>query len=879
MTPPPRWRALLGRVLPPGERDVLLPEVDALYGRILAEEGRRAAVRRFRREVLHLVVWSIGYRLRERWGGVRMDVDAVTRQARFAARRLTRAPGFTAVAVLTLALGIAASSLIVGLVDRALLRPLPYPDADRLVAVLDGWGTSKGSFEILQREMTTLEVLGGAVNATGMTLERDGRPAERVSVAIVSPEYLRAVGVTPVTGRLFQPEESEPGRGRVVLVSREYWRAALGEDPQIVGASLVLDGESHQVVGILPPGFDLPSARNDLWRPVTMDASEPGLHWGAGNHTLIGRMATHATPEQVRAEILGLQDRVRLANPLWTPNAGFWDDARVTPLRESRARGIRTVLLLLLGSVGVVLLVVCANVANLFLSRGLASARDAAVRAALGAGQARLAREQMMEVAMVAALGLASGLALAWIGLDLIRPFLPADLPGADQLGLDLRVVGLTSGLALVMALLAGVLPALRAGRTAPGAVLRASSPGAGGGGAGGRTTRWLVAAQLCAAVVLVTSAGLLARTVLELGRVDPGFASAGRVTAEVYLAPGTTEDPDGRAAYLEGVVDRLNAHPELRAVALGSSIPFGGEDEYVATVVDGVTLDPNDLPVMPQHRVTPAFFDVAGIPLVSGRGFTRQDRVGTPAVAIVDETFVRRFFPDGEAVGRTVRYPWRGAPPIEIVGVVGATAHADLASPPEPTVWFPLAQMGLGLVQNATVLAVGADGREETALAAVHSVLREADPRLAVSDLVRWDELLGASLAEPRLLALILSIFAGATLLLGCVGVYGVAAYAVRSRMRDIGVRLAVGAPVSRIRRRVLRDGLLLALPGGALGLVLAVPAARALQGVLYGVTPLDPVSFLLTPVILTGAALLALVLPARRATRVDPISILRAD
>ena len=253
-------------------------------------------------------------------------------------RGLRRAPGFTAVTVLTLAIGIGASAVIVGIADRALLRALPYPEPDRLVSVLDGWGASLGSIELLQRDLTTVELLGGAANAMGMTLETEGAAAQRVTVAAVSPEYLEALRVTPTLGRRFMPEESQPGLGRVVLLSDGFWRAHFGSSPSVLTESLVLDGESYDVVGVLPAGFDLPSNRNEIWRPAIMDASNPGLHWGAGNHTVLARMAPGATPDMVRQDVLGVQEQVRTANPLWTPNPGFWDEARITPLRDARAQ-------------------------------------------------------------------------------------------------------------------------------------------------------------------------------------------------------------------------------------------------------------------------------------------------------------------------------------------------------------------------------------------------------------------------------------------------------------------------------------------------------------------------------------------------------------
>ncbi|MGI9628954.1 MAG: ADOP family duplicated permease [Longimicrobiales bacterium] len=874
--PSRRWKAVLRLVLPARDRDTLLDELDRMYVARAESDGPKAAGRWYRSEVLQFVrgfplAWA-----QSSLDHVGVEVGDALRLTRRTVRGLLRAPGFATLAVVTLGLGMGASAVIVGLADRALLRALPYPDPQRLVAVLDGWGTSLGALEILQRDMTTVESLGGAQNALGMTLERDGSAAERVSVASVSPEYLEALSVVPALGRTFDRTESQPGQGLVVLLGNDFWERQFGGDSGVLNRRMVLDGESYAIVGVLPPGFDMPTSRNDIWRPTVMDASKPGLHWGAGNHSALARMAPGATPELVRQELLRLQEQVRTANPLWTPNPNFWDEARVTPLGEARASAVRGPLLVLLGAVALLLLVVCANVANLFLSRGLARSRDFAVRSALGAGSGRLAREQLFESFFIATLGLAAGLVFAGAALTALRPYLPVELPGAQQVSVDGRVVLITAIVALATALLAGALPAFRASRHAPATFLRESTRSGSASPTRRRTTRWLVAAQLAAAVVLVTSAGLLTRTLMEMSRVDLGVEVEDRVTARVHLPPGLPTDHEARATYLDGLIARLQSNPALAGVSLASTVPLGSEDEYIATAIDGVTIDPNDLPVIPHHRVSPEFFEVAGIPLTQGRAFNRADRPGAPMVAIVDETFVRRFLGDGNVLGQIVRYPWRGAPPMEIVGVVGNTSHGTLTAESPPTVWVPLAQMGMGAIGHAVVVA-RTSGSPDMGLAAIAGSARELDERIAVSDMTTYGDLVAATVAGTRLVTLLLLIFAGTTLVLGCVGVYGVAAFSVRERLKEIGVRMAMGAPVEGIRRGVFRDGLRLAIPGSLLGVVLAIPVAQALEGIVFGIRPIDPLTFSIAPLILGLAAVAALYIPARRATRVDPATVLR--
>lgn len=905
-TPPRLWRGLLRRVLPARDRELLLDELDRMWERRVEREGRAEARRWYRSEVWAFATRWPAERLRRRTTTTGSDMIDGLRQLGRTMRGLMRSPGFTAVAVFTLALGIGGNALIFALVDRALLRPIDLPDSDRLVSVLDGWGTSLGTLEILQERMTTVSAIGAALDANGRTLQPDDGAARRVTVAQTSPGFFEALGVSPVIGRLFAPEESEPGRGAVALASAGFWTTALGGDASALEQDVVLDGVRYQIVGVLPEGFEIPSARNELYIPATLDAADPGAMWGYGAYVAVARLALGATPEQVLAELQSFEDPVRLANPLWTPNPGMWDEARVTPLKESRGQWVRGPLLILLGAVGVVLLVVCANVANLLLSRALARSRDLAVRSALGAGRGRLAGEQLLEAGVLAVAGSVVGLGLATVGLSALRPLLPPELPGAEQIGLDLRVVVVTAGLAMLTAMLAGALPALRSARRAPASSLRESGRGGSASRRRRRTTRGLVAAQMAAAVVLVVSAGLLARSLFALNQVDPGFEVDGRVTARVHLAPGLSGDPEARAIVMDELQQALVSDPSLRGVALASTIPFGSEDEYVATFIEGVTDDPNALPTARHHRVSPEFFDVAGMEVLRGRGFSTSDRVGTPLVTVVDEAFADRFFAGEDPIGRIVRYPWRGAPDIQIVGVVSSTRHGDLSGDRDPTYYVPLAQMGFGVLGHAVVVAeagvggpgggasggpaggsggAGDSGRALTeaevgaALGAVMRRVRELDSRMAVSDMLTYEDRLAASLVGTRLMALLLLLFAGTALVLGCVGVYGVAAFSVRERLREIGVRMAMGASADGIRREVLREGLMMALPGGALGLLIAVFATRALEGLLFGVARFDPITFVAVPLVLAAAALLAVYVPAMRATKVDPAIVLRGE
>lgn len=878
--PPRRWRWVLSRTLPVRDRDDLMLELDEAYARRVDRRGVGAADRWYREEVMGFVfrVPLQGARRVKRPGGD-WTMDGL-RELRQIARGLGRAPGFAILASLTFAIGIGANALIFAIVDHALLRPPPYPEPDEIVVVMEGWSSSLGSLEILQQDLTTVSQIGGAMNAAGMTLEPMEGSARRVSVAQVSPEYLSVLSPSLEHGRLFRPDESEPGRGRVVLLGADFFASYFGADPSVLNSSLRIDGDDYLIVGVLPPGFDMPSAQNDLWIPATMDASpeKVGYHWGMGAYSMIARANAGVTPERVREDVLLAQERVRTANPLWTPPSGFWDEGVFSTLSEARGRWARTPLLILLGAVVVVLFVVCANVANLLLSRALARRRDLAVRTALGAGGARLARLQMGEALVLAVIGGVLGLGLALGGLELLRPMLPEAIPGRNVMKLDPRVLGATALVTLLVALVAGLLSAARVARQSPGAFLRESGRGRTASVGRRSTTAALITVQLAAAVVLVTGSGLLARSLYNMTRVDPGFATENRVTARVDLPPGLGDDSETRVAYFGQLKEALEADASLDGVALASSIPFGSEFENIAVLIPGVTQDPNNLPVVQQRRVTSDFFEISSIPVVAGRAFTNADRLDTELVAIVDVLFAERFFPGEDPVGRNLRYPWRGAPDIRIVGVVGATSDDDLSAAAEPVVWFPLIQASAGLPGHA-VLVARSRGESDVALGAIQSRVREFDDRAAVSELSTYAELLSRSLETARLMSTLLLLFAGATLVLGSVGVYGVAAFSARERIREIGVRMTLGANSAEIRSSFFREGLLLALPGGLLGLGIALFTGRLLQSFLFEVSPFDPATFVLTPLVLGGAALAAVYLPARRATTVDPATVLRAE
>ncbi len=543
----------------------------------------------------------------------------------------------------------------------------------------------------------------------------------------------------------------------------------------------------------------------------------------------------------------------------------------MTPLRDALVGDVRATLLILIAAVGVVLLVVCANVSSLLVARALERGQMVAVRTALGASRARVVREALAESTLLGLAGALLGVLAARGGLAVLRPFLVGRLPRAEELGVDGRVLAVSVAVGLLAGLVAGLVPAVRAARRDPGAAMRVGGRGGGPGVHRRRLSGLLVGAQVAAAVVLVTSAALLVRTLAALGGVDPGFEPDRLVTAQVTFP--STYDPSATESVYPSLVEGVRAVPGVEGAALAGSIPFGPVQEAYATFIEDVTTNPNELPVIDVDRVGAGYFDVMGIPVLEGRAFTDADREGSRLVAVVDARMARTYWPEEGALGRRIRYPWAGAPWIEVVGVVGSVADDDLTASRQPRWYVPLAQRPTPDV----VLVVASALPGGAVVPGVRRAVAGVDARLPVSHVTAYADLMGESAAGTRFTAWVLLSFALVTLLLGCMGVYGLAAHTVRERRREIGVRIALGAGRGTIGAGVLGGALRVTVPGALAGVLLAAASTRALSGLLYGVTPLDPLTFGLVPVVMVGAALLAVWIPARRAAAVDPMESLR--
>jgi len=827
-------------------------------------------------------------------------------------RILRKDPGFAAVAVLTLALGISANTAIFSVVSAVLLRPLPYPDAERLVmawTLAPGEGFSRSptappDFREWRSEAAARRVFTGmgAFAAVDLNLSGDGREPERVQAARVSAGLWPTIGVRAARGRLFLEEEEQFGRHREAILSDGLWRRRFGGSPEIVGRIVALDGQGYTVVGVMPEGmpfFDN-SPPVDLWVPL---AFAPGDNFNTRNNrflSVVARLGPGVRFEQAQAELSLAARRIELQD---RANAGY--GALLVPLREQVVGKVRAVLLVLFGAVGCVLLIACANVANLLLGRAAARARELAVRSSLGAGRGRLFRQLLLENLPLGLLGGAAGVALARCGQRLLVTWLlPAKFPRFNAIAIDGEVLAFTLAVSLLTTAVFGLAPAFHTLRLGPHEALRENGRGMTPGRRRRRLRGSLVVAETALTLVLLLGAGLLIKSFERLRQLDPGFSPARVLTLKVPLPESKyplptlkRPSPDRAMAFFDQVLERVGGLPSVQAVGIGSQLPLGvgvGWGKYFyLDPADGHPLPGSlaEVPTVLFKLASPGYFRALGCRLRAGRLFTAQDTPSSLPVAVVNEAFARRWFAGQDPVGRLLVLdapanllptPEPGAiaaPRRTIVGVVADVKNARMNLPTQPEVYAPVAQnVGEGWANDMT-LVVRAAAEPAGLLPAIRAQVRAVDPDQPVTDIATMAEHLARSLSQPRFGMLLLSLFAGVALLLAAIGVYGVVAYEARQRTHEIGIRTAIGARPAHILRLIVGDGLRLSLLGAALGIAAALPATRLLASLLYGVDRYDPLTFLAMPACLVAAAALAAWLPASRALRLDPVAALRHE
>jgi putative ABC transport system permease protein len=821
-------------------------------------------------------------RERTRDANVWVGLDTFLQDVRQSFRMLRRSPALTAAATVTLALGIGANTGVFSVVDAVIVRPLPYPDPDRLLVLYqqheraDVGRTRAAALDFLdwQARARSFASMAGYVG-TGFTLT-GGQDPELVIGQLVSAELFDVLGVRPQLGRAFRAEEAAAGRDRVMVLGHALWQRRFGGDRSVVGRTVMANGQPYTVVGVMPPGFDYPEKRYQLWAPLPLqDGNSYGLPVNRHSRYLqvVGRLRPGVTPERAAAELDALGRRLSTE----FPDSNADTTIRSASLTEETVGAVRPTLLLVLLAAALVLLVACANVTSLLLARASARRREMALRSALGAAVPRLIRRLLTETLVLFAVGLAAGLALAHGTLWALRRFGPTDIPRLDEAALDGRAFLFAVLVVAATALVFGLAPALQAARSgAAGASSVGGSRVAGGTPPQQRLRSAVVVVEIGLAMALLTAAGLVGRSFLALQAVDNGFAADSAVTFGIALPPARFPDERSMRAFHRQLLDRLAAQPLFESVGTTTALPLSGQDLENGVTLEGAEAG-QETPVAGLHAVSPGYLRAMGIPLRRGRAFTDRDREDAAAVAIVNETFARQHWPRGDALGKRLRSddPWR-----TVVGIVGDVRHRHPERAPRPLVLVPYAQLEPVLLttwaRGASVV-IRSSAEPSLVIGTARSAVLELDPLLPLIDVRPMRDLVSDATAQPRFRALLMGTLALIAAMLSLVGVFGVISYYAEQRSQEIGVRMALGARRAEVLALVLGRGARLALLGVLLGLAGGVALSRSLSGLLFEVSPTDPAVFALAATGLAVAALLASYLPARRAAHTDPGVALR--
>jgi predicted permease len=802
---------------------------------------------------------------------------------RYAFRTLRKNPGFAAIAVLTLALGIGANTAIFSIVNAVLLKPLPFPESSRIVAVYQTLpqrgvlrnGASYLNFADWCEQSRSFEAMG-AFHGTDLSLTGSGDP-EVISGAVVTSGLFSTLGVRPIAGRVLIPADDRAGAAPVVLMSERLWRRRFGAALDLIGRAITLDKQAFTVAGILPGDFQFPfqMPAADFWIPVQQDTQFKDLIPRRGGHYLsvIARVRAEIALGEAETELAGIQARLVKQYP--AENAGW--GVRLAPLQGEIVGDVRLGLLVLLGAVALVLLIACANVANLLLSRATSRSRELAVRAALGAGKKRIVRQLLTESLLLGGIGGALGAATAWWAVRGLAKLLPDDLPRIHTIQVDGSVLCFTLVLSVFVSLLFGLAPAVQATSANLVDGLKEGARGSSDGGRRRRIRGVLIASEVALAVVLLTAAGLLLRSFLELQGVSPGFRADGVLTASVTLPQSQYAKAEEWAKFYRRALERVRTLPGVTGAAVVVPLPMSGGRINLAFGIDGRPQAPEERISANYSAVSADYFRLLGIPLLRGRAFDERDAATSQKVTIISEAFARRYFAEEDPIGKHLSF---GFPPDEgsreIAGIVGDVKQVSLDAPAEPEMYVPYEQSPMWSMDFA-VRTAGGDPAALTS--AVRERIQEADKDLPVVDVQPMGIYLHDSVAQPRFRTFLLGLFGVVALLLAAVGIYGVISYTVVQRTQEIGVRMALGAAPTQVLGLVVGQGMKLVLVGLAVGLMGTFGLTRFFRSLLFGITPGDPLTYFATVLVLVGVSLLACYVPARRAMRVDPLVALRYE
>ncbi|MBO0861945.1 MAG: ABC transporter permease [Chloracidobacterium sp.] len=832
------------------------------------DEARRDAERSFGNRAR---IKEQGYDVRGgRW------LETVWQDLRYGARSLVKNPLFTLIAVLTLALGIGANTAIFSIVNAVLLRPLPYREPEKLLTIWTArpqqgqvqFRTSLPNFKDWREQSRVFEGMA-AYGFNRYNLTGGGEP-EQIRGAQVSDDFFKVMGVQAALGRTFTPKENS---GPFVVLSDAFWRHRFSSDPGVIGKTLTLNGTNFTIVGVMPEHFDFPGQEIVMWVTFSAMSGAPNYAFSRTNHSfcVVGRLKDGVTPKQAQTEMDVIASRLRQQYPETNANLGV----SVIPLYEQVVGNVRLAMLVLLGAVAIVLLISCANVANLLLARAVAREREFAVRAALGAGRWRLIRQLLTESLLLALLGGSLGVLLAVWGISSLNRLDPGDVPRLDQVSVDGVVLGFTLVVTVLSGIIFGIAPALSA-KANLSVALKDSGKGAIGSRRGQRLRSILVVSEIALALILLVSAGLMIRSFLRLLAVDPGFNPHNLLTMQIILPASKYSDAQRLINVYREVFERLTLQPGVEAVGAGTGLPPVINQLRSSFTVEGY--QPSRAGVEASANflsINPKYFKTLGIPLIAGRAFSDQDNERAPRVAIISQRMAKRYFPDRSAIGGRLSFGGGTNPQwCVVVGVVSDVKYSgSLSSEEEDAIYLPYPQAPT----NGMYLMIRAGADPLSLVTSARSVVRSIDPDVPIAKIKMMDEVIDSSVARPRLIVALLGLFGAIALALAVIGIYGVISYAVAQCGQEIGIRMALGAKPSDVLKMMVGRGARLALAGVAIGVIGSFAATRALGDLLFGVGPTDPLTFGGVATLLTGVSILASYIPARRAMKVDPVTALK--
>jgi putative ABC transport system permease protein len=803
-------------------------------------------------------------------------------------RTLLRNPSFATAAVMLLALGIGANTAIFSVVNPVLLRPLPYQDSSRIMQIwhvppaksfpgLTLFSVSPANYLDWQSQNHSFEEMA-AYGGARFNIGDKERP-EAIQGAPVTAGFFSILRVHPLLGRTFSPEEDQPGQGHVVVLGNALWRDHFGADPGIAGRNIVLNGETYKVIGVMPPNFKFPSW-GQLWVPMAWTNERRAVR-GNHNYLVIGRLKPGVESRAAQAELSAISARLE---QLYPEDDKGWG-ATIVPLREQLVGDVRPALLVLLGAVAFVLLIACANVANLVLGKILERKKEIAIRSALGASRGAILRQILAETVLLSLAGGALGLLLARFGVTLIVKFLADRLPRSTEITLDATVLAFTAFLALFAGILAGLLPALRFTRTDVNEALK-QGQSRGSSASGGSKTRFLlVVSEVALSLVLLIGAGLMLRTLSQLSSVHPGFDPNNVLTMTVPVPANKFATAAAQSAFFDRVLQQVRRIPGVESAGVVDDLPLGNGGSHQPVAIEGQPVVPMaDQPEVDVRLISPGYLRTFRVPLLRGRDIRDSDVAGRTPVALVSESMAKRFWPNQDPLGKHLTLTFFPNEVREVVGIIGDVKLDSLdETRPVATVYWPLDQMVAPPSEPwrsfGMSLALRTSGDPLSAVSAVTAAVRQVDPQTPVTEVISMNGLISNSLAPQRSNMLLLGAFAGLALVLTAVGIYSVLAYTVRRRVREIGIRMALGASHSRVLKMVVADGLKPILLGVGIGFAAALALGRVVSSLLYGVRSTDPLTFAMVALLLVSVGLLATAVPAYRATRVEPIRTLREE